>query len=237
MLNLEPWDKLLNQYVDCQGLINYQAWKTQSTQKLTDWLQELSQINPEQDRDLDQQLALWLNLYNALVIAQVLKNYPLKSILPKFLGIPNWIAFLAFFSRPVYSINQRLYSLNNIEHGILRRKFQEPRLHFALVCAAIGCPLLRNEAYIGDRLQTQLDEDARRFINNQTKVFYDTQSQILYCSKIFKWYRQDFLKVANSIPDYIKTYLSPALELDAATPIRYLDYNWNLNQQTLTDGN
>ena len=142
-----------------------------------------------------------------------------------------------FFSRPVYSISQRPYSLNNIEHGILRRKFQEPRLHFALVCAAVGCPLLRNEAYVGDRLQTQLDEDARRFINNQNKVLYDTQSKILYCSKIFKWYRQDFLKVANSIPDYIKTYLSSALELNAATPIRYLDYNWNLNQQTLTDGN
>ena len=231
MLNFEPWDKLLNQYVDCQGLVNYQAWKTQSTQKLTDWLQELSQINPEQYHDPNQQLALWLNLYNALVIAQVLKNYPIKSILPKFLGIPNWIAFLAFFSRPVYSINQRLYSLNNIEHGILRRKFQEPRLHFALVCAAVGCPLLRNEAYVGDRLQTQLDEDARRFINNQNKVLYDTHSKILYCSQIFKWYRQDFLKVADSIPDYLKTYLSPAPEFDAATPIRYLDYNWNLNQR------
>ena len=232
MLNFEPWDKLLNQYVDCQGLVNYRAWNAQSTQKLTDWLQALSQINPEQYHAPNQQLALWLNLYNALVIAQVLKNYPIKSILPKFLGIPNWIAFLAFFSRPVYSINQRLYSLNNIEHGILRRKFQEPRLHFALVCAAVGCPLLRHEAYVGDRLQTQLDEDARRFINNQNKVLYDAHSKILYCSQIFKWYRQDFLKGADSIPDYLKTYLSPAPEINAATPIRYLDYNWNLNQQT-----
>jgi hypothetical protein len=229
MLNFQPWDQLLNQYVDSLGFINYHAWKAESTQKLTNWLQELSQINPEQYH-LNQKLALWLNLYNALVIAQVLKKYPIKSILPQFLGIPNWVAFLAFFSRPVYSINKHYYSLNNIEHNILR-KFQEPRLHFALVCASVGCPLLRNEAYRGDRLESQLDEDARRFINNQNKVVYDPQSKILYCSKIFKWYRQDFLQVADSIPDYLKTYLSFPLELDSATPIRYLDYNWNLNEQ------
>ena len=231
MLNFQPWDKLLNQYVDSQGLVNYQAWKEQSPQKLTDWLQQLSLINLKEDNDPNQQLALWLNLYNALTIAQVLKNYPIKSILPKFLGIPNWVALGVFFSRPIYSINKRRYSLNNIEHDILRREFQEPRLHFALVCASVGCPLLRNEAYLGERIQTQLDEDARRFINNPTKVVYDTHSKILYCSQIFKWYRPDFLKVADSLPEYIKTYLAPGLELNAATPIRYLDYNWNLNQR------
>ena len=231
MVNFQPWDKLLNQYVDGQGLVNYRAWKEQSHQKLTNWLQELSQINPNQYNQPNQQLAFWINLYNALTIAQVLKNYPLKSILPKFLGIPNWLALGAFFSWSVYSINKRRYSLNNIEHNILRQQFQEPRLHFALVCASIGCPLLRNEAYRADRLQTQLDEDARRFINNPHKVLYDSHSKILYCSQIFKWYRQDFLKVADSIPDYLKTYLSRELELDADTPIRYLDYNWNLNER------
>lgn len=230
LLNFQPWSELLHQYVDEQGLVNYQAWKASSTQKLTDWLDELAQINPEL-LDPNQQLALWLNLYNALVIEQVLKNYPLKSILPKFLGVPNWLAWWGFFTRSVYAINQRHYSLNNIEHDIIRGKFHNPRIHFALVCAAIGCPLLRNEAYRSDRLESQLEDDARRFINNPHKVYYDQNLQVLYCSKILKWYKQDFLKVSNSIPEYIQTYLSVDLPLNEQVAIKYLDYNWSLNQR------
>jgi hypothetical protein len=230
MPNFQPWDELLHQYVDEQGLVNYQGMTAESTQKLTTWLEELSQINPEL-LDPNQQLALWLNLYNALVIKQVLKNYPLKSILPKFLGVPNWLAFWMFFSRPVYSINQHRYSLNNIEHDIIRQKFHNPRIHFALVCAAIGCPLLRNQAYRCDRLETQLDEDARRFINNPNKVYYDQNKQVLYCSQIFNWYKKDFLKVSNSIPEYIQTYLSLDISLNEQVTIKYLDYTWSLNQR------
>jgi hypothetical protein len=233
MPDFQPWSELLNQYVDSQGLVNYRAWKTQSTQKLNNWLKELSQTDLEQLQlsDPNQQLALWLNLYNALVIAKVLNNYPIKSILPKFLGIPNWFAFGTFFFRPIYSIDQHRYSLNNIEHDILRRQFSTPCIHFALVCASVGCPLLRNEAYSHDRLETQLDEDAKRFIHNTDKVYYNTEEQTLYCSKIFKWYKQDFLKVSQSIPEYIQTYLSLDIPLTAHTPIKYLDYDWSLNQR------
>jgi hypothetical protein len=229
MFSFQPWDELLHQYVDEGGLVNYQAWK-QSPQKLTNWLQSLSAIAPE-SLSPDEQIALWLNLYNALTIARVLEKYPIKSILPRFLGIPNWLAFAIFFSRPVYTLNRRRYSLSDIEHNILRQKFDEPRIHFALVCASIGCPLLRNEAYVGDRLEVQLEEDARRFINNFDKVFYDPNEEIIYCSKIFKWYEKDFLEVANSIPEYIQTYLSSDIHLDATTAIKYLDYDWSLNQR------
>lgn len=231
MPDFEPWSELLDRYVDSQGLVNYRAWKTQSTQKLTNWLRELSQTDLEQLSDPNRQLALWLNLYNALVIEQVLKNYPQKSILPKFLSVPNWLAFWVFFSRSIYAIDRRRYSLNNIEHDIIRQKFHNPRIHFALVCAAIGCPLLRNEAYSCDRLESQLEDDARRFINNPNKVYYDRNQQILYCSQIFKWYKQDFLKVSNSIPEYIQTYLSVVLPLNDRVAIKYLDYDWSLNQR------
>ena len=226
----QPWDELLRRYVDERGLVNYRAWKQQSVLKLTDWLQELSLIDPAQ-LSPDEQIALWLNLYNALTIASVLKRYPTESILPKFMGIPNWLAFIAFFARPVYVINQRRYSLSNIEHDILRAKFNEPRIHFALVCASIGCPLLRNEAYTGDRLQTQLHDDATRFINNPDKVYYLPEEQTLYCSKIFKWYKKDFLEVSSSIPEYIQTYWASDISLNASTPIKYLDYDWSLNQR------
>lgn len=231
MLDFQPWDELLHQYVDSSGRVNYQAWKAKSMGKLTHWLEQLSQINPEHYPEPNQQLALWINLYNALTINQVLKHYPIDSILPKFLGIPNWLAFWRFFSRPVYSLNGKSYSLNRIEHGILRPRFKEPRIHFALVCASAGCPLLRQEAYLPESISIQLDEDTRRFINNPAKVRYDSESETLYCSKIFKWYKEDFLQTANSIPEYISIYLSSFVKLDASTPIRYLDYDWSLNQR------
>ena len=98
----------------------------------------------------DDQLALLINLYNALTIQQVLAAYPIDSICPKILGIPNWLAFWRFFSRTVFAMNGTALSLNTIEHGILRKQFKEPRIHFALVCASMGCPVLRNEAYLPD---------------------------------------------------------------------------------------
>lgn len=229
MLDFQPWNELLHRYVNEGGLVDYRAWQ-RSPQQLTEWLQQLSQTNLEQLSN-SQQLALWLNLYNALVVRQILKRYPIETILPRLLGIPNWIAFWAFFSRPVYKISGDRYSLNNVEHDILRQKFSEPRIHFALVCAAAGCPLLRNEAYTPENVTTQLDEDARRFINNPDKVYYDREREVLFCSKIFKWYQRDFLQAAESIPQYIQTYLATDLPLNAAIPVKYLDYDWSLNQR------
>jgi len=229
MLDFEPWDQLLRRYVDIQGRVDYQTWKRESVPELRTWLNQVSQLYPQQF-SLSQQLALWLNLYNALVILQVLERYPIRSIRPTYWGIPNWLAFFRFFQRSVYTLNGQSYSLNLIEHGILRQQFNDPRIHFALVCAAIGCPLLRNQAYFPTTVQTQLAEDAQRFITNPEKVRYDAPTQTLYCSKIFKWYEEDFLEMADSIPQYIAPYLDRSLP--ASTSVRYLDYNWQLNQRT-----
>lgn len=229
MLNLAPWDQMLHQYVDANGKVDYQTWQANAAQQLKDWLRQLSEIDPNHDLDPNQRLAFWLNLYNALVIDQVLEQYPITSIRPTVLGIPNWVIFLRFFQKTVYQQGDRAYSLNQIEHGVIRSDFQDPRVHFALVCAAIGCPLLRNQAYRPDQIQTQLEEDARRFINNPAKVRYEPP--FLYCSKIFQWYQQDFIGVAHSIPQYIAKYLQPEVCLDATTPIRYLSYDWQLNQR------
>lgn len=229
MLNFEPWDQLLRRYADAQGLVNYQDWQAESMQALRDWLSQLSPIDPKQ-LGLNQQLALWLNLYNALVILQVLERYPVRSIRPTRLGIPNWLGFFRFFQRSIYTLDEQPYSLNLIEHAVLRQQFRDPRIHFALVCAAIGCPLLRNQAYFPDTVQAQLEDDAQRFIHNPAKVQFDPQTQTLHCSKIFKWYGEDFREVAHSIPEYIAPYLQ--LPLTAATPLHYLDYDWQLNQRT-----
>ena len=231
MSDFDTWDKMLHRYVDGQGQVDYRAWKAEAQEELDDWLQAISQANTKAFNNADEQLAFWLNLYNALTIAQVLARYPITSIQPKILGFPNWLAFFWFFQRPIYGLGERRYSLNDIEHGILRRQWREPRLHFALVCASVGCPLLRPQAYRGQTIQAQLEEDARRFINNHSKVFYEAQSNTLYCSRIFQWYRQDFLLFAPSVPAYIQTYLSPAVQLISRPRLQYLPYDWSLNQR------
>jgi hypothetical protein len=232
MINFSTWDELLRQYVNSQGRVNYCAWKAESSQSLNQWLADIELGDIHGKCESDEQLALWINLYNAFTIASVLERYRIISIRPEIFGIPNWLGFLWFFYRPTHKVAGRRYSLNQIEHKILRRKFDEPRIHFALVCASIGCPLLRNSAYLPEAVRSQLEEDARRFINNPDKVRYDSQSQTLYCSKIFKWYSRDFLKVAPSIPDYIRSYLKADAAIGANTAIAYLDYDWGLNQQT-----
>lgn len=229
MMDFDRWDQLLRQYVDGEGRVDYPRWQREAMQPLSAWLAQMSELNLAEHPTTDEQLALWLNLYNALTIEQVLRRYPIDSIRPKILGVPNWIAFLSFFLRPVYPLGGRRYSLNAIEHGVLRRQFNDPRIHFALVCASIGCPLLRNEAYRPERVQQQLENDAQRFINHPDKVHQ--QDGVLYCSQIFKWYRSDFLQAAPSVPDYIQTYWQSESKLDSHTPIVYLPYSWQLNQQ------
>lgn len=231
MIDFEPWDKLLRQYVDQQGRVDYAAWKKDQPQAITDWLSSQKNLAFKSNSDSLEQLALWINLYNAFTISTILERYPIESIRPRILGIPNWLAFLWFFQRRAYSIFGESYSLAEIENSILRDKLQEPRIHFAIVCASVGCPLLRSGAYFPEQVSQQLDEDARRFINNPEKVRYDMESKTLYCNKILKWYRQDFLKVAPSIPEYIRSYLKTDYPLNASTRISYLHYDWSLNQR------
>ncbi|MGK7947051.1 MAG: DUF547 domain-containing protein [Microcystaceae cyanobacterium] len=222
-LNFNQWHDLLQRYVNDLGQVNYQKWKTENPTLLNQWLTGLTELDLY-TLETEELLAFWLNLYNALTISQVLERYPIKSIFPKVWVIPNLIAFLAFFQRPLW----RNYSLNQIEHQILRKQFNEPRIHFALVCASVGCPLLRPEAYTPQRIQQQLSEDVERFINNPTKVNYVAEETCLYLSPIFRWYRQDFRKVSPSIKEYLQPYLN--ISLPSSVSIRYLPYDWNLNQ-------
>ncbi|MEM1254079.1 MAG: DUF547 domain-containing protein [Cyanobacteria bacterium P01_H01_bin.21] len=223
------WDGLLQKYVDDQGRVAYGRWQQDSLPALEQWLTTMGSVDL-QKLDKPQAIATLLNLYNALTVRQVLYQYPIASIRPKFLGIPNWLAFLRFFTKRVYTLNGQSLSLNNIEHDILRHQFLDPRIHFALVCASVGCPLLRAAAYVPDRLTAQLEEDCDRFINNPDKVRYDAASNTLFCSKIFKWYEADFLTVAESVPAYIARYYIAA-QLPESVSLVYLPYSWDLNQQ------
>lgn len=227
ILNFSQWNDLLQQYVNELGQVDYQRWKKDHPTQLTQWLTQISELDLS-ILSLNESLAFWLNLYNALTISQVLDNYPIKSIFPRVWGIPNLIAFLAFFQRPLWQNAGKYYSLNYIEHKILRKQFNDPRIHFALVCGSVGCPLLRQEAYTPEQVQQQLSDDATRFINNPHKVHYVAEENCLYLSLIFRWYRQDFLKVTDSLREYLLIYLEESWP--SSCSFRYLSYDWNLNQ-------
>ena len=229
-IDLRVWDELLQRYVDDLGRVNYRRWKAEGGDVLRVWLESLADLDLADLTDADARLALWLNAYNAIAISQVLEVYPIASIRPKVLGIPNWLSFLDFFTRSNTIVGGKKYSLNQIEHAILRPEFAEPRIHFALVCASVGCPLLRRGAYFPESVRTQLEADARRFIHNPDKVRYDAQKKTLYLSKIFKWYEEDFVKAAGSVAEYVGGYLGPEAAVGDGWAIVFLPYDWNLNR-------
>jgi hypothetical protein len=125
-------------------------------------------------------------------------------------------------------------SLNEIEHQILRKRFKDPRTHFVLVCASIGCPKLRGEPYIAERLGGQLDDQARTFMSDTGKARYEPESDTLFLSPILKWFEDDFKAVGGGIAFVKKYYPSEmASQLSDKTKTKWLDYDWSLNERQL----
>ena len=188
----------------------------------------------------EQQLAFLINAYNAYTIKFVLTRYPdLKSIkdLGSFLLSPWKKEFFALLGVP--------RSLDSVEHGMIRAPgtFDEPRIHFALNCASVGCPMLREEAYVAERLDAQLESGVRRFLGDRTRNRYDPVSGRLELSAIFDWYKADFEKGGggtSSVHQFLARYadfiadeaVGRALVRRGKLPIRYLDYDWTLNDVT-----
>ncbi|WP_028664511.1 DUF547 domain-containing protein [Runella zeae] len=217
------WDKLLKKHVNDKGFVNYTAFK-KDYEELKKYLDMLSASAPNDKWSKEEQLTYWINAYNAFTIQLILDNYPgigsIKDIGSKikipFVNTPWDVKFIKIAGQKM--------DLNNIEHGIIRKKFDEPRIHFALVCAAKSCPPLRNEAYVADRLNAQLDEQARDFINDKTKNNVTKDKATL--SKIMSWYGGDFTK-QMPIVDWVNKYSS--VKITKNTNIDYMDYNWELN--------
>lgn len=217
------WDKLLKKHVNDKGFVNYTAFK-KDYDELKKYLNMLSESAPNDKWSKDEQLAYWINAYNAFTIQLILDNYPgitsIKDIGSKikipFVNTPWDVKFI--------TIGGKKMDLNNIEHGIIRKKFDEPRIHFALVCAAKSCPPLRNEAFVADRLDKQLDEQGRDFINDKTKNNVSKDKADL--SKILSWYGGDFTK-KMPIADWVNKYST--VKLDKNASITHMDYDWALN--------
>ncbi len=219
----EIFDQLLKKYVDNNGKVNYEGFVKDSNE-LNRYLKVLSSSHPnDKNWSKSEQLAYWINTYNAFTIKIVADNYPIASIKDVKNGIPfvNTVWDIKFIK-----IENQVYDLNNIEHGIIRPKFEDPRIHFAVNCASISCPNLRNEAFNAESLDKQLNEQAERFINDLSKNQITASNPKL--SKVFLWFAGDFKKkkpVIAFINDFAKVKISEKADLN------YNDYDWALNKQ------
>ncbi|HVN83051.1 MAG TPA: DUF547 domain-containing protein [Terriglobia bacterium] len=233
----------LKTYVDQNGLVNYQRLKSAGAE-LRAFVQQLAKTSPENHPEIfpnrETQLAYWINAYNAFALKGVTDNYPTKSI--------RSIKYLyGFFWRMKFETGRRKYTLRHIENEIIRKRYQDPRIHFTLVYASMGCPRLRREPFLPERLSEQLDDGARSFIEETQNVQIDETDGKLRLSKIFapSWYEGDFLywyslKHPGSKPEirnYLALYLSSGrkklLEAHPNLKTEYLDFDWSLNDQAL----
>jgi hypothetical protein len=226
------WNAMLKKYVR-RGDVDYAGIKKNGREALLEYLKSLESVGKSEYKGWNrkQKIAFGVNAYNAYTVLLVLDHYPIKSLrktgaLPGAAWKKNFI--------PLDRIWGKKLSLSQLENDILRPHFEEPRIHFALVCAAKSCPPLRNEAYRAAGLNKQLDAQARRFLGNNDKNRYDPSKKTLYLSKIFQWYEADFTKSSPTVAAYAAGFMPK--EVMAATKaggmeVEYLPYDWNLNEK------
>jgi len=225
------FDQLLQKHVNENGLVDYTAWHASKADRTTlkNYLAHLGKADDSKPATKSAKLAYWINSYNALTIEGILRVYPTTSIrnhTAKVFGYNIWKDL------KLTSGDQQV-SLEHIEHEILR-KMNEPRIHFAIVCASIGCPRLRNEAYTKENLEQQLVANTQDFFSRQQNLQVDAANKKLLLSSIISWFGSDF---GNKQADQL-TYLAPyfpesAKKFAAAGGYRvdFLSYNWDLNEQ------
>jgi Protein of unknown function, DUF547 len=237
-LNSDNYGAILKEYVDASGQVDYENLK-KNRSPLDEFNASLASVSPSlyESWTETEKIAFLVNAYNSLTLAAILDNYPTQSIR----DIPG------VWDRRKFQVMGQEMTLDYIEHELLRKQFNEPRVHMALVCASIGCPPLRIEPFTGDRLDEQLNEQARIFLGNPNNFRIDRAANRVYISSIFQWFGDDF-KATYGLPqnfknvngketavlNFISQHLSPA-DRDYLTQggyrTGYLDYNWSLNKK------
>lgn len=217
------FDGLLKKNVTASGKVNYKAFIKDSVE-LNKYLKLLSDNPPTGKWSKNDEKAYWINAYNAFTIKLIAKYYPVKSIkdiagkIP-FINTPWDIKFI--------TIGKEKMDLNNIEHGKLRKKFDDPMVHMAIVCASKSCPILLNEAYVGSKLDAQYEKQTKAFLADPFRNKVDADKPKI--SMIFKWYAGDFKKNGGSVIDFVNKYSATKINKNAS--IDYLAYDWGLNEQ------
>lgn len=181
-----------------------------------------------------EQIAFLCNLYNAATLQLIIDHYPVESI--KKIG-GRW---KGPWKQEVVNLFGGKVTLDHIEHDLIRKDYKEPRVHFALVCAARSCPPLRGEPYTPEKLDEQLEDQGRIFMNTPSKNRVDLENRTVYLSKIFQWFSGDFEEASGSVPAFVRPYfpedISRQLE-EGKFAVEYTDYDWALNDLKATTGN
>lgn len=222
------WDFLLKSYVE-NGLIDYDGLGRDHLFRV--YVRQLAEADPTKLTTSADELALLCNAYNAFVMNGVITHRIRDSVMS------HEHEGKQFFDIPEHIFAGQTISLNDIEHTLIRKRFKEPRVHVALVCAARSCPAIRPEAYVGKRLASQLEDQSRQFANSPTYVLHDAAESVLRLSAILDWYGDDwkhqggYLKwLEESVED---ADLRNAIEQAGRNelPIAFFDYDWSLNAQ------
>lgn len=224
-LSHDAFDALLKKHVSKDGQVNYKGFIKDSVE-LNKYLVLLSKSAPTSKWSREEQMAFWINAYNAFTIKLITKHYPVKSI--KDIGS---VIQLPFVNSPwdfkFFTIGNEKMDLNTIEHEKLRKTFNEPRIHMALVCASKSCPILLNETYTAAKLEAQLAKQTRAFLSDPFRNQIKTDE--LQISAIFNWYNMDFTKKGSSVESFISTW--SGVKVKSGAKITYLEYDWSLNDQ------
>jgi hypothetical protein len=227
-----PWERVLSTYVDDEGLVDYAGLASAGRADLETFMQGLASADPARMGDEAEQIAFWINAYNATVLWQVVEAYPLDSV--RDVGA-LWGLVGGFFKKE-NRIAGEPRSLDEIEHDILRTQYPDPRIHWALVCAAFGCPRLLQRPYLATDLDLVLTGQAFEFVAQDRGLRLDRENDILYLSSYFDWYAEDFEAESGSVIDYLLRYVKADIAeyLRAnrdSLKIRFMDYDWTLNDQ------
>lgn len=238
VLKYEDYAAVLATYVNEKGLVDYSRLQN-NRQQLDAFNASVAAVTPDEYASWNsaEQIAFWMNAYNSLTLQSIIDQKPIKKSIKDIFGV---------WRIKKWPILDQEKTLDNIEHQTLRANFNEPRLHVALVCAAISCPPLRNEPYNGEQLDAQLDDQTRQFIASPQGFRIDKEQGIVYLSKIFDWYGDDWItsygiqdkftgnEGQRAVLNFLSGYLPPAEQeylAQGAYQIKYLNYDWSLNQQ------
>lgn len=228
------WDVFLSQYVVVHrngvNRVAYAKVSDADIKRLDDYLSSLSAVRIS-SFSRNEQRAYWINLYNALTLDVVLEHYPVKSIRdisisPGFFSIGPW-------KKKLIRVEDEEISLDDIEHRILRPIWKDPRIHYAVNCASLGCPSLMPMAFTSANTEELLDQGARDFVNSEhgAQLVSDTR---LKASSIYDWFQEDFGGSESGVIAHLRLYANPELmvKLEPVTEVYDFDYDWTLNDET-----
>ncbi|MBI4054879.1 MAG: DUF547 domain-containing protein [Elusimicrobia bacterium] len=225
------WGEVLSRY-NHEGLVDYRGLR-ENPELLRRYLRSLASVDSAEYASWKRgkQLAFWINAYNSQALQIVADHYPIRPRFPKSWAYPkNSIQQIPGVWKEIYfDMAGRRVALDDIEHEILRKGFREPRIHFALVCASLGCPKLQPKPFEASRLEQQLEQAAREFIQDPKKAHWESRRRILRLSPIFSWFGEDFGNPQHFILRYLPE--EPQRRLSrGAWKIEWLEYDWSLNE-------